>query len=100
MLLATFHTIARHDPDVVLPIDLPPSCTNCLVGSGRRQNCKFERTSGNTFLLAEFHEKCGQLGVRQRAVMFYLADFRTSRQKLVEMTTPAGRILTLAIAAH
>ena len=64
----------------------------------RMRNCERER--GHALLLAQLGHELAYLRVGQGGVMFDPLDFGAGRQELVEMATPAGRVVAVPEAAN
>src|SRR5271156_2212698 len=94
------HSLGRHGPNLIFPVDFPDRGTNDLARSGGGQDRKFKRPRRNSVLLVQFDQECRQFSIGEGTVMFDFAYLRTRRQKLVEMSAPTRRIVAMAVAAH
>ena len=101
MLAAGFHATRRHDPDFLVPDRSPPTSLQSSHWSSPRSGSQI-RAPAPQRLPARSSSIMKRSTARQRQglMMLDLLDLRPRRQQLVEMSTPAGRIFAVAIAAH
>src|SRR5262245_39243802 len=99
MLAATLHSIGRQGPHTGLEIYLAPPSPDHLAGSRGGLDRELERARCDTFSLAQISHEGANLAVWQRRVVHNLADFRSRREQLVEVTTPTSRVVTLPEAS-
>jgi hypothetical protein len=73
MLLTGVHTLGRHNPDLVLCVDLIALCANDFAGARGGEDREFQRPRGNAVLRAQLDHEVRQFSVGEGAVVACLA---------------------------
>src|SRR6516225_3612674 len=100
MLPARLHALGWNSPSFGGKVDLVPACACDLANSGSGQNEKFQSAWCNALALAKISHEERDKVVIQTGVVIDFVDGVTRRQRMFQITGPARRVITVAIAAH
>jgi hypothetical protein len=78
MFSAYFHSVAGHGRCASREINLVPKSANYLSGSGRSQDCKFERVRCDALALSERGHECRYLSIGKSGMMLRFREPRAS----------------------
>ncbi|NIO42916.1 MAG: heavy metal translocating P-type ATPase [Burkholderiales bacterium] len=100
VLAFALHALGRDKPGFEVQIELRPFSLEHFVGPCSRQDRKLERPRGNAGVGSQLLHELARLRVRQCRVMLHPGYQARSWQELVQVPTPAGRVVTAAIASN
>lgn len=94
MLPSSLHSLSRNNPELLAKIDFVPPHSKDFSRAGCCQYAKFKRLGSQRIALAKLGNKLCKFLIGHRGVMAP-AELRTLGQKMIEMSAPPSRVLTL-----
>src|SRR5947209_6848478 len=98
MFAAGLHAFSRDDPNSLRQIELAPPGADDLDGASDGQDCEFQSSGTDTFVLSQLCDEGTDLGVGQRCTMSDAVNLPFIREQMIQMPAPSGRVFAGSVA--
>ena len=87
-------------PDTGVEVDFRPGGGPHFAGAGGGQDGEFDCPGGDAFMFAQIGHEGAHFLPRQSRKVHHLGELVRVREQVLKMSSPAGRIVPLAVLAH